>query len=108
MKKFLLIPFLALALVGCTSGGESTFVPDEDSYISAVRQDGGLFAAGLTNGELLRLGYFACNEFAQGYTVMEVLDSVMENYSDVQTREFVPTQLAASAIFLCNDIAVLE
>lgn len=108
MKKFLLIPFLALALVGCSNEAETAFIPDESAYISVVRQDGGLFATKLTDGELLQLGYTACNEFEQGYTVMDILNSVLENYDDEQTRAFLPSQLAASAIFLCKDVAVLK
>ena len=108
MKKFLLIPLLALALVGCSSEAKTAFIPDESTYISMVRKDGGVFATKLTDGELLQLGYAACEEFAQGYTVMDILDSVLDDYDDIQTRTFLPSQLAASAIFLCNDIAVLK
>ena len=107
MKRLLLIPVLALGLVGCSSAPEYSF-PDEDSYLRNVRADGGYFAKISTDEDLLTLGYAACAEYAKGYTMSDLMDSIMDTYDDEETAAFLPSQLAAAGVFLCPEDANIE
>ena len=104
MKKLLLLPVLLIALAGCSSSSNSVAydVPDEASYLAAVRLDGGRLGTLPTDSELLKLGYATCDEMDTGSTADDLMGMILREWGDrADVRQFAPSQIAASVVFLC-------
>lgn len=105
MKKiFLVIPALIL-LAGCggTTTPEPVSEPDFISYLSAIREDGGILGQYATDEELIKLGAGACAEFEDGATFLDLASSIPVRNDE--EKAFVSSQIAASLAFLCPEYA---
>lgn len=107
MKKLLLLIPIALLVTACggTSASEPVVdsVSNEDTYLLVVRMDGGPIAEDATDGELLKLGYAACEAFASGATTGDLIAGASARGLTDDARTFLASQVAASKVFLCND-----
>jgi hypothetical protein len=105
MKKLLILPILLIALAGCSSTSSNSIaydVPDEEGYLTAVRMDGGRLGILPTREELLTLGYSTCDELDTGSTPNDLMDMILREWGDrADVRQFAPSQIAASVVFLC-------
>lgn len=109
--KVLSILLAVVFLASCSSTDSSYQRPRESAvvtpdpqtmYLSALRADGGPMSQGATDGELLELGYLACDAFDKGDTPMAFLDHMVTEYgSAYEIRTFLASQVAASVAFLC-------
>lgn len=80
----------------------------EDLYVANLRSQGNYYVDNNTDTDLINLGYTLCGELDSGYTVMEVIDSLIAsgNFNgDPEAIEFSGLVIGAAVRDLCPEYA---
>lgn len=105
MKKLLLLIPIALLLTACGGSQENPItngVSSEETYLVAVRADGGWIAQDMTDDELLELGYATCKVFDSGVTLNELASNISTWGTPDEYEQFMAVQIVAAKALLCD------